>query len=451
MQLFIVVLGVLLLLFLIGKAKLNTFVSLVIVSFIVAIALGMPLGKIPASIETGIGSQLGHLALVFGFGAMLGRLVADAGGAFRIAHTLIDRFGKKKIQIAVVLASFIIGIALFFEVGLVLLLPIIFAIASELGLSMMYLGLPMVAALSATHGFLPPHPAPTAIAGVYGANVGMVLVYGLIIAVPTVLIAGPVFTKTAQKMVPTAFKPSGNLSAMGEFKEFKLAETPSFFSSTLTSLFPVILMAIATIYEMLVHGGKAPKNPSLLDSIITFIGSPGVAMLLSLLVAIYTMGIRRKIPMKELMNSLEQAIKQIAMMLLIIGGGGAFKQVLIDGGVGDYVAQLFKGSSMSPILLAWLIAVVLRLALGSATVAALTAAGLAAPLMAATGTDPALMVIATGAGSLFFSHVNDAGFWMFKEYFDLTLKETLMTWSVLETIIAIVGLVGALVLNLVVA
>ncbi|MBV7391663.1 gluconate:H+ symporter [Enterococcus alishanensis] len=448
MELFIVVIGVAILLFLIAKVKLNTFVSLVIVSFIVAILLGMPLGEIPAAIEEGIGSQLGHLALVFGFGAMLGRLVADAGGAFRIANTLIEKFGRKKIQIAVVLASFIIGIALFFEVGLVLLLPIIFAIAAELGLSMMYLGLSMVAALSVTHGFLPPHPAPTAIAGIYGANIGMVLLYGLILAVPTVLIAGPLYTKFAQRIVSSAFKQSGNLSAVGDFKEFKLEETPSFLASTVTSLFPVILMAVSTLYNMILHGGKTPTHPSMLDSIINFIGSPGVAMLISLLVAIYTMGIRRKIPMNTLMGSMEQAVKQIAMMLLIIGGGGAFKQVLIEGGVGDYVANLFAGSSLSPLILAWLIAVVLRLALGSATVAALTAAGLAAPLMAATGTDPALMVIATGAGSVFFSHVNDAGFWMFKEYFDLSIKETVLTWSVVETLIAVVGLVGALILNI---
>lgn len=451
MELAIVAIGVIILLFLIGKLKLNTFVSLVIVSFLVAIALGMPMDKISASIEAGIGSQLGHLALVFGFGAMLGRLVADAGGAFRIAHTLIDKFGRKKIQIAVVLASFIIGIALFFEVGLVLLLPIIFAIAAELGISILYLGIPMVAALSVTHGFLPPHPAPTAIAGVYGANLGMVLLYGIIVAIPAVLIAGPVYTTFIRKRLPSAFEKTGNLSSVGEFKEFKLEETPSFFASTITSLFPVILMAIATLYQMFVHGGKAPEQPNLLDSIIGFIGSPGVAMLISLLVALYTMGISRSIPMKNLMNSMEQAIKQIAMMLLIIGGGGAFKQVLIDGGVGDYVAELFKGSSLSPLILAWLIAVVLRLALGSATVAALTAAGLVAPLMAATGTDPALMVIATGAGSVFFSHVNDAGFWMFKEYFDLSIKETMLTWSTLETIIAVVGLIGALVLNVFVA
>lgn len=448
MALVVILLGILLLLFFIVKLKLNTFVSLIIVSFLVAMGLGLPLAEIPGVIEEGIGGQLGHLALVFGFGAMLGRLVADAGGAFRIAHTLINKFGRKKIQLAVVLSSFIIGIALFFEVGLVLLIPIIFAIATELGVSILYLGLPMVAALSVTHGFLPPHPAPTAIAGIYEANVGMVLIYGLIIAIPTTLIAGPLFTKFIQKKVPSAFQKKGDLSAIGEMKEFKLEETPSFFASTLTSLFPVILMAISTVYELAVNGGVTPTNPTFLDNFVAFIGNPSVAMLISLIVAIFTMGVKRGRTASDIMASMEQAIKQIAMLLLIIGGGGALKEVLIVGGVGDYVAQLFVNTNLSPLILAWLIAAVLRIALGSATVAALTAAGLVAPLMAATGTDPALMVIATGSGSLIASHVNDAGFWMFKEYFDLSIKETLSTWTVLETIISVVGLLGALVLNI---
>lgn len=447
MALLIVGLGILVLLFLIMKVKLNTFVSLVIVSILVGIGLGMPLTEIITTIENGIGSQLGHLALVFGFGAILGKLVSDAGGAYRISTTLINKFGRKKIQIAVLIASFIIGIALFFEVGLVLLIPIIFTIASELGISILYLGIPMAAALSVTHGFLPPHPAPTAIAGIYDANIGMVLLFGFIIAIPTSIVAGPLYTKFAQKIVPDAFNRTGNIAALGKQKNFKLEETPGFGISTLTSLFPVILMAFSTCYE-LIRGGKMTESSSIIDQSIAFIGTPGMAMLLSLLFAIYTMGIRRKQKMPEIMKSAEEAIKQIAMMLLIIGGGGAFKQVLIDGGVGDFVAQLFVDSTLSPLILGWLIAAVLRVCLGSATVAALTAAGLAAPLMAATGTDPALMVIATGAGSLIASHVNDAGFWMFKEYFNLSIKETFATWTVLESIISVVGLIGALVLNI---
>lgn len=270
----------------------------------------------------------------------------------------------------------------------------------------------------------------------------------MIIAIPTVYIAGPLFSKIARKLVPSAFTRKGNLSALGKPKKFILAETPSFGISTLTSLFPVVLMAITTIYQLVFTGGELPKNPSALDSTIAFIGTPSIAMTISLLFALYTMGLRRKIKMAEINQTVESAIKSIAMLLLIIGGGGAFKQILIDGGVGDTIRNLFIGSNLSPLLLGWVIASLLRIALGSATVAALTAAGLVAPLMAASGVNPALMVLAIGAGSVIASHVNDAGFWMIREYFDLTIKETLLTWTVLETLIAICGLIGVLILDL---
>lgn len=386
--------------------------------------------------------------MVFGFGAMLGRLVSDSGGAYMIANTLIKRFGKARLQIAVMIASFILGIALFFEVGMVLLVPIVFAIAVEAGVPILYLGIPMAAALSVTHGFLPPHPAPVAIAQVLGANDGRVLLFGFIIAIIAAYIAGPLFSKLARKYAPEAFNRRGNLSSIGEVKQFTPEESPSFGLSVLTALFPVLLLAIATIYKMAVNGGATPKNPSLLDSIIEFIGSPSIAMLISLFFAMWSMGWARKRTTAQIMESLENAVKSIAMLLLVIGGGGAFKQVLIDGGVGKEVAKIFLGSSMSPLLLGWLIAVVLRIALGSATVASLTAAGIVAPLMAASGVDPALMVLAIGAGSLAASHVNDAGFWMFREYFDLTIKQTLQTWTVLESIISVVGIALVMVMNL---
>jgi len=445
MDILVLVLGILLLLVLIIKFKFNTYVSLIITAVVVALGLGMAPAKIATSIQNGIGAQLGELALVFGFGAMLGRLVAD-----RIAHTLINAFGRRGLQLAVVLASFIIGIALFFEVGIVLLVPIVFAIAAEAGVPILTLGIPMAAALSVTHGFLPPHPAPTAISTALGASAGLVLAYGVIIAIPTVYIAGPLFSKLAHRFVPDAFERRGNLKALGPQKTFKLEETPSFGISVLTSLFPVILMAIATVYELVFHGGKLPKTPNGLDNVIAFIGSPSIAMLISLLFAMWAMGYARKLPAKAIMTTLEDAVKSIAMLLLVIGGGGAFKQVLIDGGVGDSVKNLFVGSGISPLILGWLIAVVLRIALGSATVAAMTASGLVLPLMQSAGIQPALMVLAIGAGSLAASHVNDAGFWMFREYFDLTIKQTLLTWTLLETIISVVGLGGVLLLSLVV-
>ncbi|WP_410985261.1 GntP family permease [Bacillus cereus] len=446
MPLVIVAIGILALLVLIMRFKLNTFISLIIVSFGVALALGMPPEKIVKTIEAGLGGTLGHLALVFGLGAMLGKLLSDAGGAQRIAMTLVNKFGKKNIQWAVVTASFIIGIALFFEVGLVLLIPIVFAISRELKVSILYLGIPMAAALSVTHGFLPPHPGPTAIAGELGANIGEVLLYGFIIAIPTVILAGPVFTKIAKKLVPEAFKKTGNISSLGEQKVFKLEDTPSFGISVFTALLPVILMAIATIITLLQKTMGFEDN-SLLAA-IQFIGNADTAMLISLLVAIYTMGLARNIPIKNVMESCTTAISNIGMMLLIIGGGGAFKQVLIDGGVGNYVAELFKGTSLSPILLAWIIAAILRISLGSATVASLTTVGLVIPMLSNTDVNLALVVLATGAGSLIASHVNDAGFWMFKEYFGLSMKETFATWTLLETIISVSGLGFTLLLSL---
>lgn len=444
--LLIVALGVVALLILIMKLNLNTFISLIVVSFLVAIALRMPIEEIVESIEAGMGDTLGSIALIFGFGAILGRLVSDAGGAQRIAMTLIDKFGEKHIQWAVVIASFIIGIALFFEVGLVLLIPIVFQIAKQLRVSILYLGIPMAAALSVTHGFLPPHPGPTVIAQQYEANIGMVLVYGFIISIPTVVIAGPLFTYASRKMAPAAFTKGGDIQAIGEVKDFKKEETPGFGISVITSLFPVILMAISTIAELLQDVWGVSDN--LFLDIIQLIGDPTTALLISVLIAVYTMGIARNIPMKQVMGSAEESIKSIGMMLLIIGGGGVFKQVLIDGGVGDSVASIFTDSSISPLLLAWLIAAILRIALGSATVAALTTAGLVIPLMQGSDVDLALMVLATGAGSLIASHVNDAGFWMFKEFFGLNMKETFATWTLLETVISVVGLIFILLLSL---
>ncbi|MCM3176456.1 GntP family permease [Cytobacillus horneckiae] len=448
MPLVIVAIGILALLLLIMGLKLNTFISLIIVSFGVALALGMPMTDIVKTIEGGLGGTLGHIALIFGLGAMLGKLIADAGGAQRIAMTLVNKFGEKNIQWAVVVSSFIIGIALFFEVGLVLLIPIVFAISRELKVSILYLGIPMAAALSVTHGFLPPHPGPTVIAGEYGANIGEVLLYGFIIAIPTVILAGPVFTKIAKKIVPNSFNKTGNIASLGEQKQFKLEDTPGFGISVFTAMLPVILMSIATIITLLQDTMGFADNQAL--AIIRFIGDASVAILIALLVAVYTMGLGRNIPIKTVMQSCTTAITQIGMMLLIIGGGGAFKQVLIDGGVGDYVAELFQGTTLSPILLAWTIAAILRISLGSATVAALTTAGLVIPLLGQTDVNLALVVLATGAGSLIASHVNDAGFWMFKEYFGLSMKETFATWTLLETIISVAGLGFTLLLSLIV-
>ncbi|MEJ7542486.1 gluconate:H+ symporter [Staphylococcus intermedius] len=441
-----VVIAILILLLLIMKFQLNTFVALVITAMVTGILLGMPFDKIVATIETGMGGTLGHIALIFGLGAMLGKLLADGGGATQIADTLIAKLGKKYVQWAMVIASFIIGIALFFEVGLVLLIPLVFTIAKRMNVSQLKIGMPMVTALSVTHGFLPPHPGPVVIAKELGANIGEVLLYGFIVAIPVTIIAGPLFAKIAPRLTPTAFQREGDISSLGATKSFKEEELPSFGLSTFTALLPVLLMLFATLWQLISgHEGKAHNT---LESIIYFIGSAGTAMLIAVVFAIFSMGVRRGIPTKQVMNTLTQAIYPIGMMLLIIGAGGAFKQVLIDGGVGGAIEKIFTDVHISPILLAWLVAALLRLALGSATVAAISTTGIVLPLLQTADVNLALVALAIGAGSIFCSHVNDAGFWMFKEYFGLTVKETFLTWSLIETIISVSGLVFVLFLSL---
>lgn len=440
-----VVIGILLLLSLIIFLKLNTFISLIVTSVVTAILLGMPLNKIMETIEAGMGSTLGHIALIFGLGAMLGKLLADGGGANRIADTLIAKFGPKHVQWAMLVAAFIVGIALFFEVGLVLLIPLVFTIAKRAKVSPLKLGLPMVTALSVTHGFLPPHPGPVVIAKELKANVGEILLFGIIIAIPVTIIAGPVFNKIAQKIIPSAYTREGDISALGSQKEFKESEMPGFGLSLFTAILPVILMLISTIVQ-LITGHEEAKN--LFEQIVYFIGTAGTAMLISVIFAIFSMGLNRGRKMDDIMKSVTNAIYQIGMMILIIGGGGTFKQVLIDGGVGDTIAKMFEGSTMSPILLAWIVAAVLRIALGSATVAAISTTGIVLPLLQHSDVNVALVVLAIGTGSVILSHVNDAGFWMFKEYFGLTVKETFLTWSLLETIISVSGIIFILFISL---
>ena len=440
-----VVIGIAILLALIILLKLNTFIALIITSIITAILLGMPLDKIIETIENGMGSTLGHIALIFGLGAILGKLLADGGGATRIADTLINKFGQKHVQWAMIIAAFIVGIALFFEVGLVLLIPLVFTIAKRAQVSQLKLGLPMVTALSVTHGFLPPHPGPVVIAKELEANLGHVLLYGIIIAIPVTLIAGPFFNKIAQKITPTAYTREGDISALGAQQDFKDSEMPSFGVSLITAILPVILMLISTIVQLITGNEEATNG---FESVVYFIGTAGTAMLIAVVFAIFSMGVKQGRKNSEIMDSVSNAIYPIGMMLLIIGGGGAFKQVLIDGGVGKTVEELFTGTAMSPILLAWIVASVLRIALGSATVAAISTVGIVAPLLEASDANLALVVLATGAGSVIASHVNDAGFWMFKEYFGLTMKETFLTWTLLETVISVSGIIFILFISL---
>lgn len=435
MPIVIVGLGVLFLLILIIFFRLNSFIALIIVSMAVGLAQGMAMESIIQSIQQGIGGTLGFLTLILGFGAMLGKLVADSGAAQKIAHQLIDIFGKKHLQWAAVLTGFIVGIPMFYTVGFVVLVPLIFTIAMASGLPLLYVGLPMLAALSVTHGYLPPHPGPTAIAVLYKADFGMTLLYGIIVAIPAIILAGPIFSKTLTK-----YKTNPPAELLGK-KALEKHEMPGFSISVFTGLLPVFLIGMGTLAPLIFE-----ESSSILPLFAT-LGDPVMAMLISVLVAIYTLGIRRGRTMKSLMKTIESSIGGIAMILLIIGAAGAFMQILIDSGVSIYITEQVTDLSFSPLVLAWGIAALLRVSLGSATVAGLTTAGIVLPVVTTTGVSPELMVLATGAGSLMFSHVNDPGFWMFKEFFGLTIRDTITSWSIMETIVSVVGLLGVLLLN----
>jgi Gnt-I system high-affinity gluconate transporter len=435
MPLVVITLGILLLFLLILVVRLNAFIAFILVGLAIGMGQGMELNAIVESIEKGIGNTLGFLVMILGLGAMLGKLVAESGAAQKITNGLIQLFGVKNTRMAVMLTGFIVGVTMFYSVGFVILVPLVFTVAAATGLSLISIALPMLAALSVTHGFLPPHPAPTALSVMFEADMGKTLIYGVIVAIPAILISGPILTR---------FIPKVEAKPLKEFmttKVFSEEELPSFSNSILTALLPVILIAVSTLIV-----NFFPLD-GLWLSIIKFIGNPVIALLLTVLVGTYTLGIARGLNMDGVMKIYGAAVSGITMVLLIIAGAGSLKQILIDSGVSEYIGNLLQITSMSPLVIGWLIATLIRFSVGSATVAGLTTAGIVLPLVQSTGVSPELMVLSIGSGSLMLSHVNDSGFWLFKEYFNLNVKETLSSWTVMETSIGIIGLLGVLILN----
>jgi Gnt-I system high-affinity gluconate transporter len=439
MPLLIVVAGLILLLFLILILKLNAFLSFVISSLVVGLAEGMTLDKAVISIETGIGNTLGSLVIIIGFGAMLGKLVAESGAAQRITTRMIKAFGLKRIQLAVMVTGFIIGVPLFYEVGFVILIPLVFTVAVSAELPLLYVGLPMLASLSVTHGFLPPHPAPTAIAQSFGADIGKTMLYGLLIAIPAILLSGPVFYKLVKKIDAKPMHEFVNLKKLDE------KEMPQLWLSIFSALLPVILIGISAIFKIFL------PEQTLAVKIAGYFGNPAIAMLISLLVATYLLGIARGRKISDIMQSMTHSVSSLTMVMLVISGAGGLKQILVDSGVSKYIGEVLCNTGISPLILAWLIATILRIFVGSATVAGITAAGIVLPLVHNTGVNPELMVLAIGSGSLMASHINDGGFWLVKEYFNLSIKDTLRTWTVMETCIGVTGLAGVLILNTVIS
>ncbi|CAM3237370.1 gluconate:H+ symporter [Asticcacaulis taihuensis] len=434
----IVLAAVLSLIVMIAWAKVQPLLAFVVASILAALLLQMPLDKVTHSIEKGIGDMVGSLAVLLAFGAIFGKIVADSGAAKKISKVLIGLFGDRRIALALCLTGFIVGIPLFYNVGFVLLVPLIFSVARQSARSIVFLAVPVMAGLSIAHGFLPPHPSPAAIVPMFSANMGLTLIYGLIVGIPTALIAGPVFALSVRHIV-------ANPPALFVTDEIPDDQLPSAANSFLTALLPVLLL---TGFTLLGYASGLDAQAKLL---ICFLGNPMIVMLVSVLVAVLTLGIGQKIPLANLMTGSGSALREIAPILLIIAGAGALKQIFVDGGVNDQLGILLKSLPVPPLVLGWLIAGVIRLSLGSATVAGLTAAGLVTPLVKVSGVDPNLMVLAVGAGSLMFSHVNDSGFWMFKEYFGLSVKDTLRSWTLMEGLVGIFGLIFVLLLNLLIS
>ncbi|MCR6687645.1 gluconate:H+ symporter [Pseudoxanthomonas sp.] len=416
--------------------KLSPFLSLLLVALAMGLALGMPPQALLKTIDAGVGSTLAGLALVIVLGAILGKVLEESGAAERIATTLVARFGERNIQWALLLTGFLVGIPLYFNAGFIILVPLIFSLARRTGLPVLQLAIPTVASLSTTHCFLPPHPGPVVLVNAFGADMGRTLLYGIAMAVPAVVVAGPWLARRMKAIDPPLPDLFASSAGAGQGQPL-----PGAWSSFLIALSPVLLIGASVLADGLLPGG-------VVRDALLFLGNPTVALLLATVVAFYWLGYRRGVALEAQTRWLNAAIGGIAVILLIITAGGVFKQVLVDSGVGATIAALAGAWQMPPLLFAWLATALLRVMIGSSTVAVITAAGVVGPLAATTGASPELMVLAVGAGSVFGSHVNDSAFWMFKEFFNLSMKQTFLSWTVMETTISVMGLAGVLVLDL---
>jgi GntP family gluconate:H+ symporter len=436
--------AVIVLIALIAYFKLHPLIALTSVSLAMGVVAGMPLGTVVKAFQDGVGTALGFIAIVVGIGTMLGKVMAESGAAARIAATLIERFGEPRVHWALMFVAFILGIPVFFQVGFVLLIPLVFTIGRRTGISLVKLGIPLVAGLSVVHGMLPPHPAAMLAVSAFNADVGRTILYGLLVGLPTAALAGPIFGAwVSRRVVLPAENPMAQQLSERDVSAGVATELPSFAISLFTVLVPVILMLLATAADSWL------PNDSTMRTTLHFVGNPIVSLLLALLFSFWSLARARYFTSGQVLKFCNDCLGPTATILLVIGAGAGFNQVLVSSGVGHAVAEMARVSHTSPIILAWIIATLIRVATGSATVAMTTAAGIVAPIAAQSGAHPELLVLATGAGSLMLSHVNDAGFWLIKEFFNMTVPQTLETWTVAETIIGIAGLAFTLLLSLV--
>lgn len=430
------------LILLITRWRVHPFIALTLAAGFLGLTSGMPVDKLMKSFQDGFGGVLGFVGIVLGLGTMLGKMMAESGGADRIARTLIDAFGRERVHWAMMFATFLVGIPLFFEIGFVLLIPLVFIVARRTGVSLIRIGIPLLAGLSVVHGLVPPHPGPLLAIGVFNADIGKTIFYGLIVGLPTAMIAGPIFGKFISKYVPGEASPE----LMEQLaREPEARELPGFGITLITVLLPVALMLLKTFADV------ALDEKNIVRQWMDFIGHPITALLAALLLSLYTFGTARGFTAKQIMKFVDDSLAPTAAIVLIIGAGGGFKQMLVASGVGNAIGQMALHAQVSPILLAWLVAGLIRIATGSATVATITGAGIVAPLATMVpGVNRELLVLATGAGSLILSHVNDAGFWLVKQYFNMSVAETFKTWTVMETLISVVAIIFIMLLSMVV-
>ena len=439
-----VVLLIAFLILLISWGRVPPFAAFIATALAAALCFGMPLGDIGKSLERGVGDMLGGLTAILCLGAMFGRVIADSGAARSIARALIRAVGVRFILIAMALTGLIVGIPLFYSVGFVVLVPLIFSLGRRTKLPAVHLGIPLLCGLSIAHGFLPPHPAPVALLKLFGADMGLTLIYGMVVGGVALMVAGPLLAMTLKGITPQPGGPGASQSA-DLFADSNLPEErlPGPFNSCFAALLPVVLIAAATAL------GYLPQVSPQVRAVASFAGQPAVVLLGSLIYATLSLGVAGGMSLKTLMQGCGESLKEVSGILLVLAGAGALRQVFVDSGVSAQLAAWLQTVPLQPLILGWLIALVIRIAIGSATIAGLTAAGIMVPIVAASHVDPNLMVLSIGAGSLMCSHVNDAGFWMFKEYFSLDLQDTFRSWTVMESLAGGVGLLCVLGLNLV--
>lgn len=435
-----------LLLFLVLRLKISAFISLLITSILVGVMTGMPLQGILDSIQEGMGGTLGFVAIVVGLGAIFGQILESSGGAEALAHSLVKKFGKEKASRAMVFTGFLVAIPVFFDVGLIILIPIIYALSRDTRRSLLYYGIPLLAGLAVTHSFIPPTPGPIAVAEILDAQLGWVIFFGFLLGFPTAIIAGPVFGKFIAKKIH--LDPPEEISA-GADQSTAQDNLPSFRLIAILIAVPLILILLNTFTSVAVEKGLI--QDSLITEIAIFIGHPFSALIIAALLAIYFLGIKRGKTKQQLLDLSTKALGPAGIIILITGAGGVLKQILVDSGMGEMMARSLSDSAMPPILLAWLLAGIVRVTQGSSTVAMITAAGIMAPVL--DFTDPgqpqlALIVLSIASGATLLSHVNDSGFWLVSKYFGMDEKQTLKSWTVMESIIAVCGLAFTLLASL---